>query len=342
MGCSARNHYDALEIKRDASAEVIKKQYRALAKKYHPDKTDDPKAQDKFIEISSAYEILSDPSKRSEYDHRLRYGGGGDTFGKGHQHQHQHQHPAQSFQQFQRNQQQSNSGYQYYEFRTPDGRVYRSYSYGFGGNGQQYQQPQSLAMWALELLWASPIPFFLFLFCLYQCVACCISPLMGQGGRGNARPHTRQPAPPQPEVFDNSYKPSSSQQTTTPNDDVSQSIRQRKCIVVVSCTALASKLVGQLQKRYRADPVLFINNNSEYSSEAEVAWKCKDKVIIIATCKGGRKWAAFEGSGLIANQISTACLNDVDIWITKLVTGEVPWTDALIRDIPSVLSLVPE
>lgn len=61
--------YSLLEIDRTASAEEIKKSYRKLAMKYHPDKNPgDKKAEETFKELTSAYEILSDPTKRQNYD----------------------------------------------------------------------------------------------------------------------------------------------------------------------------------------------------------------------------------------------------------------------------------
>jgi curved DNA-binding protein len=64
-----RNYYELLGVKRDASADDIKQSFRRLARQYHPDlNPGDKSAEDKFKDISEAYEILSDRSKRSQYD----------------------------------------------------------------------------------------------------------------------------------------------------------------------------------------------------------------------------------------------------------------------------------
>ncbi|MFN2390087.1 MAG: molecular chaperone DnaJ [Actinomycetota bacterium] len=65
----ARDHYEALGVARTASAEQIKRAYRSLARELHPDANpDDPAAEERFKEITHAYEVLSDPSKRQRYD----------------------------------------------------------------------------------------------------------------------------------------------------------------------------------------------------------------------------------------------------------------------------------
>ncbi len=63
------NYYDTLGVKKDATAEEIKKTYRKLAKELHPDANPDNKeAEERFKEVSEAYEILSDSEKRANYD----------------------------------------------------------------------------------------------------------------------------------------------------------------------------------------------------------------------------------------------------------------------------------
>jgi len=69
MAVKFKEYYEVLGVPRTATADEIKKAYRTLARKYHPDvNPDDPTAEDKFKELNEAYEVLSDPEKRQRYD----------------------------------------------------------------------------------------------------------------------------------------------------------------------------------------------------------------------------------------------------------------------------------
>lgn len=94
------DYYKTLEVSRDASQDEIKKQYRRLARKYHPDVSKEANAEQKFKEVAEAYEVLKDAEKRSSYDQlganwkagqefrpppgwEQAFGGGGAHFGGG-------------------------------------------------------------------------------------------------------------------------------------------------------------------------------------------------------------------------------------------------------------------
>ena len=79
-----RDYYEVLGIQKNASEDEMKKAYRQMAKKYHPDlHPDDKESEEKFKEVNEAYEVLSDPSKKERYDQfghagvDPSYGGGG-------------------------------------------------------------------------------------------------------------------------------------------------------------------------------------------------------------------------------------------------------------------------
>ncbi len=76
-----RDYYEILGVERSASVEEIKKAYRRLAVRYHPDRNpDDPQAEERFKEASEAYAVLSDPEKRARYDRFGHQGLGGEGF----------------------------------------------------------------------------------------------------------------------------------------------------------------------------------------------------------------------------------------------------------------------
>ncbi|HOY50977.1 MAG TPA: DnaJ domain-containing protein, partial [Prolixibacteraceae bacterium] len=73
-----RDYYEVLEVSKNATAEEIKKAYRKKAIQYHPDKNQGDKgAEEKFKEAAEAYEVLSNPEKRSRYDQFGHAGVGG-------------------------------------------------------------------------------------------------------------------------------------------------------------------------------------------------------------------------------------------------------------------------
>ena len=87
-----KDYYEVLDVARNATDEEIKKAYRKLAMKYHPDRNqDNPSAEEKFKEVKEAYEMLSDPDKRAAYDQyghagvdpNMGAGGFGGGFGGG-------------------------------------------------------------------------------------------------------------------------------------------------------------------------------------------------------------------------------------------------------------------
>src|SRR4051794_27839707 len=68
MAVAFRDYYETLGVPRDASTEDIRRAYRRLARTYHPDVNKDEGAEDRFKEVSEAYEVLRDPEKREKYD----------------------------------------------------------------------------------------------------------------------------------------------------------------------------------------------------------------------------------------------------------------------------------
>ena len=86
MATEKRDYYEVLGVERSASDEEVKRAYRKLAVKFHPDKNpDDPHAEEKFKELGEAYDVLIDPEKRAAYDRfgHAAFAPGGAGFGRG-------------------------------------------------------------------------------------------------------------------------------------------------------------------------------------------------------------------------------------------------------------------
>ena len=63
-----KDYYEIMGVARDATQDEIKRAYRKLARKYHPDVSKEPDAEARFKEVGEAYEVLKDPEKRAAYD----------------------------------------------------------------------------------------------------------------------------------------------------------------------------------------------------------------------------------------------------------------------------------
>jgi molecular chaperone DnaJ len=83
MATTRRDYYEVLGVPRNATQEDIKKAFRRLAMQYHPDRNKDDGAEARFKEVGEAYEVLSDPEKRSAYDRFGHAGLQGFDFGRG-------------------------------------------------------------------------------------------------------------------------------------------------------------------------------------------------------------------------------------------------------------------
>ncbi len=79
-----KNYYEILGVEKNTEEEEIRKQYRKLAMEFHPDRNpDNPQAEERFKEIAEAYGVLTDPTKRKEYDVHLASGGTQENYQSG-------------------------------------------------------------------------------------------------------------------------------------------------------------------------------------------------------------------------------------------------------------------
>jgi curved DNA-binding protein CbpA len=328
-----KTHYEVLGLRKDASEDSIKQQYRKLAKQYHPDKNrDDPSANEKFIEVSSAYETLSDPGKRRTYDQILSapQSQGQPMHGRGGHHQPGF-HPGFRFPSNQFPNEFSSAGGRSFVFerRASNGRSYTfSYSFGGAGPGQQFYydngvQRQSLLSQLISAVWLSPIPMIFSFFAIYWCASRCCSSRAADDrdrqtyNRENIRQHS-------------SHLPrdvSSEGSASKADDDLASSIRQRKCITIIPCSVQALSVISKLKRSFKADPLLFCNKVPSEIYGVELNDRDnRETVQVIAASKGGSRWCQLKCTENAEDM--------VDRWLVKLLNGEMVWTDAPVSPLP--------
>lgn len=121
----AKNFYETLGVAKDATPDQIKKAYRKLARKYHPDISKEANAEEKMQEINVAYDTLSNEEKKKQYDFELEHPEGFQNFGSGSQ---QHYQNAQG-------------GAQQHDFSGFED-LFGRFGAGFGGSDYDYQRSQ--------------------------------------------------------------------------------------------------------------------------------------------------------------------------------------------------------
>ena len=125
-----KNHYEILGVKRNATADQIKKAYRKLARKYHPDVSKEPDAEEKMRAINVAYETLSKEDKKTEYDFELDHP---EAFSQSGAHSGSGGFDNTQFYRQGTHQQSDFSGFE---------DLFGRFGSGFGGGNYQYQQQQ--------------------------------------------------------------------------------------------------------------------------------------------------------------------------------------------------------
>ena len=299
-------HFDTLRVKPTASEDEIKKSYRILAKQYHPDKNKhDPNAQSKFIEITKAYEILSDSKSRLEYIDSLRYPNRQTGNSKMQDWASRNMEADTNFQEFQRFQQFPH-GNTFFAYRTPDGRVfYTSRSQNHGQNFQYSYQYSSSdnnngsffanVMYALGMIiWVLLQPFL-------PIIVLVISVSVLYKVFCSAFPKTR------------TLEPHSNKSRLTaakPIGDLQASDVKRKGIVIIATTVQAVGLCRRLQRSFLNDPVYFAaavappppvveaaDREHEISSGRSSGYDAGDDSStgfpLLAITRGGSKWVGL-------------------------------------------------
>jgi hypothetical protein len=323
-----KTYYDILEVKTKATESEIKKSYRELAKKYHPDKNkDNPDAQAKFIEISNAYETLSDSVKRREYDYSLS---DSDYGTNPHHHAYQRHNTAPPHY---RHPSGSGSGSRssfHFSSNPRGGSSYRTYHFSNPRGNFQFSTEETsieLSSWVSTILgiilFLLPALFLCFpalsLYCLYR--ICC--------GSGQSRsPPTSVPS------SDSSLTSSFLPLLTKP------ALEMEGRVIIVALTAEAANLIRKVLKpKFAHDPIYFCRSTTESSTSSRRQTRsmpANSLSQLIALYKHGRKYSVYPPPSSPQDEGTTPEPSSEISWIERILEGQVKWT--AVEEMPKRLS----
>mmetsp|Transcript_2491 Transcript_2491/g.3872 ORF Transcript_2491/g.3872 Transcript_2491/m.3872 type:complete len:367 (+) Transcript_2491:3-1103(+) len=343
------SHFDTLGISSKASEDDVKKSYRKLAKIYHPDKNkNDPDAQTKFIEITKAYEVLSDPQSRLEYEESLRFGANNrvnSRNSKVHEWRSRNSdldpfrefHDLRNFEEFTSEnmfQKYTLNGKTFYtSSRNFNGQTFTySYSSSFGNN--QSSQQQNFTIWNILYIFGVlcyyfirpfvPLIILILAFCSLFCNSSSKATKMKNKSSIRKEHNPSNNFETQIEVLNQSY------------------LNQRGVILIIAMNEQILTLCHQLKSKFVQDKVIFLSHlkNSSLNSNQK---DNKKMDYLLAVCKGGEKWLRFkskeernsEETHNDDEEMVTA--DEIEIWIIQLLNGVNLWT--LSKEIPIPIDL---
>lgn len=359
---SSVNYYQTLGISKTASPDEIKKKYRQLAKQYHPDKnpTDTEAAEKKFIEISQAYETLSDPEKRRSYDEELTFNrnpgsrgrGGFDSFQNFQNHQNRAKQwqgqRVDPFEQFRRQFEQFEREQEEYEettyvFQGRDGRIYyqkvrqpkqkNSFHYEYSFHQEDPSLFQRFITYFFQYLFVPLLPIFMVL----ACNCCCPTA-------------KKTPAATPPPIDPHNESPSSSNDTSMPPKIkipivANQYLHRRGVITVVALKRSGIKILAILQPHFRNDPFLFtfydptvVNEDIEpIDTVLALGQANNEEFDLIAFSKNGKRFIVLSLDDRSNNNTNSQQDESTSLqlekekfivtkqWLEKLIEGNINW-----------------
>lgn len=300
---AGKTHYDVLKVSRTASDAEIKKAYRNLAKKYHPDKLKHSKKvefvgkqekereNEKFIEVSKAYELLSDERQRRQYDEELRFGGSAGQQTGSRFHRDEFQHFTQQYYQrrspfgqeervdvddilrgfYNKESQQRNRGERgsfssaqssrrrnaggqtIYMFRGPDGRTYYSTNPGQGQQGEEQNDIYSMIQTVLTAVLVPILQLFFVCMCFCQGTRTLWSLFCNGDSDNSDATHNKTYR----RAGNTSQDPAQATKSLLPTFTLDTVVNKKSVIHVLALSNVNTRRLARCRLKFRADPIIF-------------------------------------------------------------------------------------